>query len=173
MEKRPTLYIFSGLPGVGKTTLAKRLASYLNATFLKIDTVEQALRDLCSFNVEGEGYRLSYRVAKDNLQNGNDVVADSCNPIQLTREEWQEVAKSADADFINIEIICTDSNIHKQRVESRSSKIPNLTLPSWQEILDREYHEWKADRVIIDTANKTIDESYEKLINYFINNNLG
>jgi len=173
MKKRPTLYIFSGLPGVGKTTLAKKLARNLNATFLRIDTIEQALRDLCSFNVEGEGYRLSYRVAKDNLQNGNDVIADSCNPIQLTREEWQEVAKSADADFINIEIICTDSSIHKQRVESRASKIPNLSLPSWQEILDREYHEWKTDRVVIDTTNKTIDESYEKLIKLIKNNILG
>ncbi|MFH0784584.1 MAG: AAA family ATPase [Pseudomonadota bacterium] len=173
MEKRPTLYIFSGLPGVGKTTLAKRLARDLNSTFLRIDTVEQALRDLCSFKVEGEGYRLSYRVAKDNLLNGNDVVADSCNPIQITREEWQEVAKSADANFINIEIICTDSNIHKQRVESRTSEIPNLTLPCWQEILDREYHIWKVDRVVIDTGNKTIDESYDELIYFLKNRNLG
>jgi predicted kinase len=75
MKKRPTLYIFSGLPGVGKTTLGKKLASHLNSAFLRIDTVEQALRDFCSFKVEGEGYRLSYRVAKDNLQIGNDVAS--------------------------------------------------------------------------------------------------
>jgi predicted kinase len=173
MKKRPTLYIFSGLPGVGKTTLGKKLASHLNSAFLRIDTVEQALRDFCSFKVEGEGYRLSYRVAKDNLQIGNDVIADSCNPIQLTRLEWQEVANSADADFINVEIICSDSIIHKQRVESRSSNIPNLVLPSWQEVIDREYHEWNEERVVIDTANSTVEESFSKLLNYFKNNNIG
>lgn len=153
--------------------MAKMLASYTNATYLSIDTIEQALRDLCSLNVQGEGYRLSYRVAKDNLQIGNSVIADSCNPIQLTRDEWQEVACSADAAFMNIEIICSNHKIHKQRVESRSSNIPNFALPSWQEVVDREYHEWKEDRVIIDTAKKSIDKSFFEL-NYYINNrNIG
>ncbi len=59
----PTLFIFSGLPGSGKSTLAKELSKVTGATYLRIDTVEQAIRDLCNFKVEGEGYRLSYRVA--------------------------------------------------------------------------------------------------------------
>ena len=59
----PTLYIFSGLPGAGKTTLAERLAKQVSAVYLRIDTVEQALRDLCAFEVEGEGYRLSIDTA--------------------------------------------------------------------------------------------------------------
>ena len=37
-----TLYIFAGLPGSGKTTLAQRLAQWLRCTYLRIDTVEQA-----------------------------------------------------------------------------------------------------------------------------------
>ncbi len=62
-QASPILYIFSGLPGSGKSTLAKRLARLHNAAYLRIDTVEQALRDLCEVPVQGEGYRLSYRVA--------------------------------------------------------------------------------------------------------------
>ena len=88
----PTFYIFSGLPGSGKSTLAKGLAKAIGAVYLRIDTIEQALRDLCNFKVEGEGYRLSYRIAKDNLLTGNNVVADSCNPIELTRVEFEEIA---------------------------------------------------------------------------------
>ncbi len=163
MDTKPHLYIFSGLPGVGKTTLSQRLATHLNCTLLRIDTIEQALRDLCSCKVEGEGYRLSYRVARDNLQLGNTVIADSCNPIALSRQEWQEVAHSAGADFTNIEIVCTDVNIHQTRVETRRSDIPNLKLPTWQDVVNREYHEWHAPRVIIDTAGRSIDECAEKL----------
>jgi predicted kinase len=47
---KPTLFIFSGLPGSGKTTLSKRLAKAKNAVYLRIDTVEQAMKDF-SFDV--------------------------------------------------------------------------------------------------------------------------
>ena len=164
MTSPPTLYIFSGLPGVGKTTLAKKLANYYKAILLRIDTVEQGIRELCSFNVQGEGYRLSYRLAKDNLRVGNSVIADSCNPVQLTRKEWQETAISVNAEFINIEIICSDREIHKQRVGARLPDIPNLNLPSWQDILQREYHQWNEARIVIDTATKSIEDCHKELI---------
>lgn len=85
-----TFYIFSGLPGSGKTTLARFLARRVGAAHLRIDTIEQALRDLCSVDVQGEGYRLAYRVAADILSSGGSVAADSCNPIELTRREWEQ-----------------------------------------------------------------------------------
>jgi len=160
----PFLYIFSGLPATGKTILSRKLAKYLNAFYLRIDTVEQALRDLCSINVQGEGYRLSYRIAADNLKLGMSVVADSCNPIELTRREWESVAKDSDAYYINIEIICSDADEHKRRANSRISTLYGLTLPTWDEIEDREYHEWCSDRIVIDTADRTERESFDELV---------
>ena len=81
------LFIFSGLPASGKSTLAKLLAKKYNAVYLRIDTIEQGLRDLCYFDVQGEGYRLSYRIAADNLKLKHNVVTDSCNPVNFTRKE--------------------------------------------------------------------------------------
>src|SRR5688500_2609583 len=102
-----TLYIFSGLPASGKSTLARELAKKINATFVRIDTLEQGLKDICKFkNVEDEGYRLSHLVAKDNLSNGNSVIADSVNPWELTRKAWNEVASSVGAKYVNIEVAC-------------------------------------------------------------------
>lgn len=158
------LYIFSGLPGTGKTTLAKSLASHVEAVFLRIDTIEQGIRELCNFNVEGEGYRLSYRIAADNLRLGNNVVADSCNPIKLTRHEWQEVALSNDSSYTNIEVICSDTEEHKKRIKERTCDIPGMGLPSWKEVEEREYDSWCGDRILIDTANKNSYESFNELL---------
>lgn len=159
-----TLYIFSGLPGSGKSSLAQDLSSQFNCAYIRIDTIEQAIRDLCNFKIEGEGYRLAYRIASDNLKNGINVIADSCNPIELTRTEWQEVAINAGTKFINIEVICSDKTEHRKRVENRSPTIPGLKLPTWEEIEQREYHTWKSDRIMLDTAGKTQSESLQELI---------
>ncbi|MGO6670405.1 AAA family ATPase, partial [Rhizobium ruizarguesonis] len=38
------LIIFGGLPGSGKTTIARALAERLNAVHVRVDTIEQAIR---------------------------------------------------------------------------------------------------------------------------------
>ncbi|HAS45487.1 MAG TPA: kinase [Microscillaceae bacterium] len=160
----PILFIMSGLPASGKSTLSKLIAQRFQAVYLRIDTVEQGLRDLCNLKVEGEGYRLSYRIAQDNLQLGLNVVADSCNSIALTRNEWEAVAKVNDSFFINIEVICSSKNEHKTRAETRKSEITHLKLPTWNDIEKREYHPWDRERIIVDTANKSVLESINELV---------
>ncbi len=136
--KKAILYIFSGLPASGKTTISRLFAKHIKAAYIRIDTVEQGLRDLCDFKVEGEGYRLSYRLACDNLALGLNVVADSCNPITLTRNEWQQVASDAGAEYVNIEVVCSNEIEHRYRVEHRVSSIKNLILPTWPHVQNRE-----------------------------------
>lgn len=163
----PTLYIFSGLPGTGKSTLAKLVAQHYKALYLRIDTIEQGLRHLCSLEIQGEGYRLSYRIASDNLLLGLNVVADSCNPIELTRREWEQVAREAEADFRNIEVICSDAAEHRVRIETRRTEPPELLglkLPTWDEVENREYHPWNVDRIIVDTTGRSVSESANELL---------
>lgn len=122
------------------------------------------MRDLCDVEVEGEGYRLAYRVAADNLRAGNCVVADSCNPISLTRHEWQTVAEEQGAAYANIEVVCSDPAEHRLRVEQRDVEVDGLSLPTWQQVLDREYDRWTVDRVVVDTAGRTVRECMDELL---------
>ena len=159
------LYIFSGLPGTGKTTIAKEISKKLKAVYIRIDTIEQGIRDLCNFNVQGEGYRLAYRVIADNLDIGNSVVVDSRNPIKITRDEYENIALENNCKYINIEIICSNKNEHKNRIETRENDIKNLELPKWDDIVKRDYEEWDKDHIIIDTASKNIKDCINELIN--------
>ncbi|NIY85560.1 AAA family ATPase [Vibrio hepatarius] len=159
----PVLYIFSGLPASGKSTLAKLLATKTGAMYVRIDTVEQGLRDFCNIKVEGEGYRLSYRIIRDNLELGLNCISDSCNPIELTRHEWQEVAESVGARFVNIEVSCSDSSEHERRVVTRKSEITNLKLPDWKQVQNRDYESWKTNVIKIDTSGKSIETSFAEL----------
>ncbi|MGB7414442.1 MAG: AAA family ATPase [Thermosynechococcaceae cyanobacterium] len=157
------LYIFGGFPGTGKSELASHLAQVLKATYLRVDTIEQALRNSGMTTVGPEGYELAYRLAVDNLKLGIDVVADSVNPLKITRQAWRGVAQGAGVDCREIEVICSDQIEHRSRVESRQSQVPGLRLPTWNDVLQREYHLWDRNPIVIDTAGHTAVESKQLL----------
>jgi predicted kinase len=164
IDNGPVLFIFSGLPCAGKTTLATLLAKATRAAYLRVDTIEQALRELCSVEVRAEGYRLAYRIAADNLSLGRNVVADSCNPIELTRSEWEKTAAESHSRYVNVEVVCSDQSEHRRRTENRTTDIKGLQLPSWDEIQNREFHAWSKEKITIDTSKKPVAECLEELL---------
>lgn len=90
-----TLYIFSGLPGVGKSTLAAMLCRYIGASYLRVDVIEQSLKNFCGLTLYNEGYLVAAQQATDCLKQGLDVVADSCNLVPQSRELWEQSATTA------------------------------------------------------------------------------
>lgn len=164
------LIIFGGLPGTGKTTISKKVAKRLSAVYLRVDTIEQTLKNLEGYPesliIGSEGYLISYAIAKENLQLGLDVVADSVNPIAITRQDWRLVAKESKAVFVEIELICSNKKEHQSRVEERVADIDGHRLPTWKDVLDRDYEPWDSVPMVIDTSRSTVDESVQKIIDY-------
>ena len=150
------LIVLSGLPGVGKTAIARELARAIGAVHLRIDSIEQALR-AAGVAVEGEGYAVAYAIAEDNLRLGWTVIADCVNPWPLTRREWRAVADRAAVHALDVEVVCSDREEHRRRVESRQSDIAGHRLPTWQEVTERDYQPWDRDRLSVDTARSSVD----------------
>lgn len=155
------LIIFAGLPGVGKSTIAREASRQLEAVYLRADTIEQAMRDygLSNDQIGGMGYTVGYALATENLRLGRTVVADTVNPWQLTRDAWRDAARRAERPFLDVEIVCSDVEEHRRRVESRVSDIPDHKLPTWEQVMTREIHPWDAETLRIDTASTSVDEA--------------
>ncbi|HAT8648936.1 TPA: AAA family ATPase [Legionella pneumophila] len=165
------LIILGGLPGTGKTTVAKELAKLLKSVYLRVDTVEQALIAVSKqYNptyefIGPEGYEILYAVGRDNLLLGNHVIVDSVNPIQLTRDAYRSVAKSVNAEFIEVEFICSNEEDHKNRIQLRAPDIKGHKLPTWEEVLSREYEPWESRTLLIDTSKHSIEECVSIILN--------
>jgi hypothetical protein len=41
----------------------------------------------------------------------------------------------------------------------RVADIPGHRVPTWQEVVDRDYQAWQGDRLVIDTAFLRVDQS--------------
>ena len=156
------LIALGGLPGVGKSTLAASLAQRIGAVHLRIDTIEQAMRNV-GFEVSGpEGYIAARDLAEDNLRIGHTVIVDSVNPLPITRDYWRETAARLTVELVEIEVVCSDRSQHRLRVESRVTDIPGLVLPTWRQVLDRHYEPWTTAHVV-DTAGRTLEETLSQV----------
>ncbi len=165
-EPRPFLVVFSGLPGTGKTTLASALAARMAAVFLRIDTIEQAMKAAGVDRVGPAGYAVANALAEANLLLGRSVVADCVNPVRASRIGWTKVAAQASAELINIHLVCLDAAEHRRRVEGRIADIPSHVLPTWESVIQHEFEARDDDHLHLDTSTLTPAELVDRCSAY-------
>lgn len=160
------LIVLSGLPGAGKTTIARELAQQLKAMHVRIDSIEQAIKNsgLIMEPMNDTGYRVGHAIAEDNLRAGLTVIADSVNPIQITRDRWLAAARDTEQKALEIEIKCSDPVEHQRRVEARKADLAGHRLPAWHEVTAIVYQPWNREHLVIDTAKQSLKQAVTLIV---------
>lgn len=170
---KPLFITLAGLPGTGKTTLAKLLAKKLSLVYLRLDCIEVPFyRYNATSGSKGEGYDAIVNLARENLDLGLGVIVDTVNPLHLTRKLFRDLAKESNVNFLQFELKTNDLLQHKKRIEQRKADIVGHTLPTWDKVLNVEYEEWDksvdglSTVIFTDNGEKAFIECLDTIRNY-------
>ncbi|WP_216665271.1 AAA family ATPase [Pseudoruegeria sp. HB172150] len=160
------LVALAGLPGVGKTTISRAASAEVGAVYLRIDSIERGLTtsSLRLKDVADAGYAAAMAVAQDNLCGDTVVITDSVNPLPATRAAWRAVAAHAEAAILEVEVICSDRDLHRKRVEARAASRQELTVPHWPQVAARDYRPYPGAHLVLDTAKLAPDDAIAALV---------
>ncbi|MEU7977548.1 ATP-binding protein [Micromonospora sp. NPDC049081] len=148
------LVVFAGLPGVGKSTIARQVGVALGAPVLPVDPIERALarHGLTGPGTGLAGYDALAGLAEVQLGLGTGVVVDAANPVAGARGLWLDLAARSGVPLRLIEVHCGDEAELRRRVDARHAADPHA--PTWEQTRQRgaEYEPLIGPRLVVDTA---------------------
>lgn len=155
--------VVGGLPGSGKTTLARGLASVGDSVLLSSDVIRKELRGLdanrpaprplwrgmYSRAFTDETYRVMLQRAETHLASGTRVVLDATFTSSRWRAAAREVARSTAADIT--ELCCvTDNDGAKERIAIRVNDASDADAHV-RSALAQEFDPWP-EATVLDTS---------------------
>jgi len=162
------LIVISGLPGVGKTTVAEIIAARTGSVHLSIDAVEESLL-ACGLPADWEvgvaAYEAARAMAEQNLRLGHDVVVDAVNDNDEARQTWRTAASRTGARIEFVYLMISDAREHERRLRGRDRGLAHVGEPTWSDVQRRRavYAAWSDELLEFDTSARTADEVADAL----------
>ena len=107
----PNVYIMVGVPGSGKSTVAKELSEQNGAIILSSDSIRKELYG--DENIQGDGrcvFKTLFERANNAISNGFDIIIDATN---VDRKSRKSVFKSLKGEF-NATAVFVDTDIKNE-----------------------------------------------------------
>jgi len=129
------LIIITGLPGVGKTTLAKSLAPLVNGQVLSTDKIRKELFPSPTYSQleQREVFDAMISAAKDLTNAGTNCILDATFNREQSRVEVKNKLGLTDNQFHIIECICQE-DLAMSRLESRKNDYSDATVEVYQKM---------------------------------------
>ena len=107
------MIVMSGLPKVGKTFVARRLAQFRNDVYIGVDEIAGVLGSVEGIDVVMASYLAAREMARSNLSLG--VIVDGANDTSWQRDLWTQLSAERDEPLVFCEVYCTDVAAHRAR----------------------------------------------------------
>jgi predicted kinase len=167
------LVVMMGLPGTGKSAVAKGVAKAIGAPVFSVDPLEAALNRAGitrEHRSDYAAYDLAATLARSQLALGLSALVDAVNSIELVRVWWRDLAAEFRVARPLIECVCSDQALHRSRLEGRRRDIPGFVYEdgaAWPAVQRRraEYEACDEDRLILDAVN-SIDDNVRRAVEY-------
>jgi predicted kinase len=150
----PVLIAMAGLPGAGKTTIAEILGARLGAPMVSVDPIESAILSAGIDSDQPTGlaaYLVAETIAEQVLISGRTVIVDAVNAVEPARLQWRDLAARADVELRVIEVVCSDQELHKERLSRRVRNLPHFAEISWHAVEQslEEYDQWTGPTALL------------------------
>lgn len=165
---KPVLLLLSGLPGTGKSFLARRLAEALPFVIIESDVVRKILfpQPLYTAQESRWVHRTCHALMARLLKRGVRVIYDATNLIEYHRELVYRIAQKAGARLVVVKTVASEEVV-RERLRARQEEARELSDADWRVYrrMASRQEQVSHPHLVIDTS-EDLEEAVAKVLRF-------
>lgn len=165
---KPVLLLLSGLPGTGKSFLARRLAEALPFVIIESDVVRKILfpQPLYTAQESRWVHRTCHALMARLLKRGVRVIYDATNLIEYHRELVYRIAQKAGARLVVVKTVASEE-VAQERLRARQEEARELSDADWRVYrrMASRQEQVSHPHLVIDTS-EDLEEAVAKVLRF-------